>query len=195
MNAKDFEFTSASQILDEIASVSPIYGGIHFPRIEEVGLQWPCPADDHPGTKFLHEGKFSRGLGCFQPLEYRPPVELPDDEYPLVLTTARMLYHFHTGTMTRKVEGLNIVRPEERVEINPVDAQELNISHGEEVHVISRRGKVAGKAFITGKVPQGVISMSFHFWETPTNALTNPALDPLSKIPELKVCAVRIEKK
>ena len=105
-----------------------------------------------------------------------------------------MLYHFHTGTMTRKVEGLNIVRPEERIEINPTDAGKLNISHKEEVHVISRRGKVTGKTFITEKVPEGVISMSFHFWETPTNALTNPALDPQSKIPELKVCAVRVEK-
>jgi predicted molibdopterin-dependent oxidoreductase YjgC len=195
MGAKGFDFSNASEILDEIASISPIYGGIHFSRIEDIGLQWPCPADDHPGTKFLHEGKFSRGLGCFQPLEYRPPVELPDDEYPLVLTTARMLYHFHTGTMTRKVDGLNIVRPEERVEINPADAGKLNISHLEEVDVISRRGKVTGKAFVTEKVPEGVVSMSFHFWETPTNALTNPALDPQSKIPELKVCAVRIEKK
>jgi formate dehydrogenase major subunit len=195
MKAKGFEFSSASQIMDEIASVSPIYGGIDFSRIEDVGLQWPCPAKDHPGTKFLHEGKFSRGLGCFQPLEYRPPAELPDDEYPLVLTTARMLYHFHTGTMTRKVDGLNEIRPWERIEINPMDAEKLDISHEEEVDVISRRGKVTGKAFVTEHVPLGVISMSFHFWETPTNALTNPVLDPLSKIPELKVCAVRVEKK
>jgi formate dehydrogenase alpha subunit len=195
MGAKGFEFSNASEILDEIASVSPIYGGIHFSRIEDIGLQWPCPSDDHPGTKFLHEGQFSRGLGCFQALEYRPPVELPDEEYPLVLTTARMLYHFHTGTMTRKVDGLNAVRPEERIEINPVDAKKLDIAHLDSVNVISRRGEVTGRAFITQKVPEGVISMSFHFWETPTNALTNPALDPQSKIPELKVCAVRIEKK
>ncbi|UCF08280.1 MAG: formate dehydrogenase subunit alpha [Thermoplasmata archaeon] len=195
MKAEGFEFSSASQIMDEIASVSPIYGGIDFSRIDDVGLQWPCPAKDHPGTKFLHEGKFSRGLGCFQPLEYRPPAELPDDEYPLVLTTARMLYHFHTGTMTRKVEGLNEIRPWERVEINPKDAEKLGISHEEEVRVISRRGKVTGRAYITENVPPGVVSMSFHFWETPTNALTNPVLDPLSKIPELKVCAVRVEKK
>lgn len=194
MNANGFEFSNASEILDEIASVSPIYGGIHFSRIEDVGLQWPCPSDDHPGTKFLHEGQFSRGLGCFQPLEYRPSAELPDDEYPLVLTTARMLYHFHTGTMTRKVKGLNIIRPYERVEINPSDATKLKIDHEEEVSIISRRGIVKGKAYITENVPPGVISMSFHFWETPTNVLTNPELDPQSKIPELKVCAVRIEK-
>jgi predicted molibdopterin-dependent oxidoreductase YjgC len=194
MKAKGFEFTNASEILDEIASISPIYGGIHFSRIEDVGLQWPCPADDHPGTKFLHEGQFSRGLGCFQPLEYSPPVELPDDEYPLVLTTARMLYHYHTGTMTRKTDGINIVRPEERIEINPQDAEKLNIAHKDKINVISRRGKVTGRAYVTQNVPVGVISMSFHFWETPTNALTNPALAPQSKIPELKVCAVRIEK-
>jgi predicted molibdopterin-dependent oxidoreductase YjgC len=194
MNAKGFEYTNASEILDEIASISPIYGGISFSRINDVGLQWPCPSEDHPGTIFLHEGKFSRGLGCFQPLEYRPSVELPDSEYPLVLTTTRMLYHFHTGTMTRKVEGLNIVRPSERIEINPKDADNLKIDHGEEIRVLSRRGDVTGKAFVTENVPPGVISMSFHFTETPTNALTNPALDPLSKIPELKVCAVRVEK-
>jgi predicted molibdopterin-dependent oxidoreductase YjgC len=194
MNAKGFDYTNASEILDEIASVSPIYGGISFSRIEDVGLQWPCPTKDHPGTKFLHEGEFSRGLGCFQPLEYRPSVELPDNEYPLVLTTARMLYHFHTGTMTRRVKGLNIIRPTERIEINPKDAANLNITHGEEIKVYSRRGDVTGKAFITENVPLGVISMSFHFFETPTNILTNPALDPQSKIPELKVCAVRIEK-
>jgi anaerobic selenocysteine-containing dehydrogenase len=105
-----------------------------------------------------------------------------------------MLYHFHTGTMTRKVKGLNIIRPYERVEINPADAADLKIDHEEEVSIISRRGKVKGKAYITENVPPGVISMSFHFWETPTNVLTNPELDPQSKIPELKVCAVRIEK-
>ncbi len=194
MHAKGFEFSNTSEIMDEIAAVSPIYGGVSYNRLEDVGLQWPCPTKDHPGTKFLHEGTFSRGLGCFVPLEYRPPAELTDDEYPLVLTTARMLYHFHTGTMTRKVEGLNTIRPAERIELHPEDAKKLSIDHEEDVNVISRRGKVTGKAFITDKVPKGVVSMSFHFAETPTNALTNPVLDPLSKIPELKVCAVRLEK-
>jgi formate dehydrogenase alpha subunit len=194
MGAKGFDHSNPSEIMDEIASLSPIYGGISHSRIENVGLQWPCPTKDHQGTKFLHAEKFSRGLGCFTPLEYKPPLELPDDEYPLVLTTARMLYHFHTGTMSRKVEGLNIIRPTERVEINPEDAEKLNIEHGEEVKVFSRRGSVTGKAYITKDVPRGLISMSFHFAETPGNALTNPALDPFSKIPELKVCAVRVEK-
>ncbi len=194
MKAKGFEFSQPSEIMEEIASLTPIYGGIHYSRLEEVGLQWPCPTKDHPGTKFLHEGSFSRGLGCFAPLRYRPPAELPDEEYPLVLTTARMLYHFHTGTMTRKVEGLNIIRPRERIEINPLDAKRLNIAHDDKVTVTSRRGSVTGSAFITENVAPGVISMSFHFAETPTNALTNPVLDPQSKIPELKVCAVKVEK-
>lgn len=194
MKAKGFDFSCASDIMDEIATLSPIYGGIDFERIDDVGLQWPCPNKDHPGTRFLHEGKFSRGLGCFQPLEYKPPAELPDGEFPLVLTTSRMLYHYHTGTMTRRVDGLNVVRPIERVEINPQDAKKLNIAHEDNVNVISRRGKVTGKAFVTQKVPVGVVCMSFHFHETPTNALTNPVLDPQSKIPELKVCAVRVEK-
>ena len=112
----------------------------------------------------------------------------------MVLTTARMLYHFHTGTMTRKVHGLNVIRPRERIEINPLDAKKLNIKHEDKVTVTSRRGSVTGSAFITENVAPGVISMSFHFAETPTNALTNPVLDPQSKIPELKVCAVKVEK-
>ncbi len=195
MRGKGFEFSHPSEIMDEIASLSPIYGGMIYSRLGNEGLQWPCPAKDHPGTKFLHGEKFTRGLGCFTPLEYKPPAELPDGEYPLVLTTARSLFHFHTGTMTRKVEGLNLIRPTERVEINPVDAEKLNIAHDETIDIVSRRGRVTGKAFITEIVAPGVVSMSFHFAETPTNTLTNPVLDPVSKIPELKVCAIRIEKK
>ncbi len=195
MDGKGFEFSHPSEIMDEIANLSPIYGGIGYSRLENDGLQWPCPNKDHKGTKFLHGEKFSRGLGCFTPLEYKPPAELPDEEYPLVLTTARSLFHFHTGTLTRRVEGLNIIRPTERVEINPVDAEKLNITHDEAVDIVSRRGRVTGKVFITENVAPGVVSMSFHFAETPTNTLTNPILDPQSKIPELKVCAIRIEKK
>jgi anaerobic selenocysteine-containing dehydrogenase len=133
-------------------------------------------------------------LGWFAPLEYKAPDEKPENEYPLVLTTARSLYHFHTGTMTRKIEGLNEARPNERIEINPLDAEKLGIESGAAVNVVSRRGTISGNAFITENTQQGVISLSFHFAETPANALTNPALDPISKIPELKVCAVRVEK-
>jgi len=128
------------------------------------------------------------------PLEYKPPVELPDDEYPLVLTTERSLFHFHTGTMTRKVAGLNTILGEELVEINPSDATDLGIADGEMVKVTSRRGEVVAKAWVTEASPAGVVSMDFHFAESPVNVLTNPVLDPVAKTPELKVCAVRVEK-
>jgi formate dehydrogenase major subunit len=196
MGAQGFEFEDSSSIMEEIASVSPIYGGIHFDRIENVGLQWPCLDSSHSGTKFLHLDRFSteKGKGIFKPLKYKPPAETPDDEYPLVLTTERSLYHFHTGTMSRKVEGLNVLRRTELVEINPKDAAKLGIDDGEIVRVISRRGEVTTKTKVTEVSPEGVVSMTFHFAESPTNQLTNNALDPISKIPETKVCAVRIEK-
>jgi len=195
MGGKGFDYEDPSRIMEEIASVAPSYGGISFSRLEkEGGLQWPCPTEEHPGTPVLHTDLFSRGKGQFVPLEYKPPAELPDDEYPLILTTERSLFHYHTGTMTRKVRGLNIFRGEELVEINPEDASALGIGDGEKVKVISRRGKIWAKAKVTEDSPVGVVSMSFHFAESPTNQLTNPALDPVAKIPELKVSAVRIEK-
>ncbi len=194
MGARGFDFDHPSQIMEEIASVTPSYGGINYSRLEAGGLQWPCPTEDHPGTPILHTELFTRGKGHFVPLEYRPPDELPDDEYPLVLTTDRSLFHFHTGTMTRKVRGLNIFRGEELVAINPRDAEALGIDDGDAVQVISRRGEVTAKARVTESSPSGTVAMTFHFAESPTNELTNPALDPVAKIPELKVCAVRIKK-
>jgi len=194
MGARGFDFDHPSQIMDEIADVTPSYGGINYSRLEEGGLQWPCPTEDHPGTPILHTELFTRGKGHFVPLEYRPPDELPDDEYPLVLTTNRSLFHFHTGTMTRKVRGLNLFRGEELVAINPRDADASGIDDGDTVQVISRRGEVTAKAMVTESSPAGTIAMTFHFAESPTNELTNPALDPVSKIPELKICAVRIKK-
>jgi formate dehydrogenase alpha subunit len=173
MGARGFDFDNPSQIMDEIGSVTPSYGGISFRRLETESLQWPCPTEEHPGTAILHTTLFSRGKGHFVPLDYRPPAELPDEEYPLVLTTDRLLFHFHTGTMTRKVKGLNIFRGEELIAINPEDAKSLDIADGEKVKVTSRRGEVMA---------------------TPTNELTNPALDPVAKIPEYKVAAVRVEK-
>jgi len=194
MGAKGFEFEHPSQIMDEIASLTPSYGGITYDRLEDGGLQWPCPTREHPGTSVLLKEQFIRGKGQFTPLEYKPPMELPDEKYPLILTTQRSLYHFHTGTMTRKVKGLNATHGEELVEINPSDALTLGIAEGETVKVISRRGEVVAKVKVTETSPIGVVSMDFHFAESPTNVLTNPALDPVAKIPELKVCAVRIEK-
>jgi formate dehydrogenase alpha subunit len=194
MGAKGFDFKDASEVMKEIASVTPSYGGINYKRLEEGSLQWPCSSEDHPGTCILHTELFSRGKGHFVPLVYRPSAELPDAEYPLVLTTDRSAFHFHTGTMTRKVRGLNIFHHEELMAINPADAASLGIEDGDKVKVISRRGEVTAKAQLTDAAPPGTVAMTFHFVETPTNEITNPALDPISKIPEYKVAAVRVEK-
>ena len=194
MGAKGFQFNSPGEIMAEIADLTPSYGGITYDRLEQQGLQWPCPLEDHPGTKFLHAEMFSRGRGKFMPLDYKPPREQPDELYPLILTTGRSMYHFHTGTMTRKAEGLNQLKGEEELEINPRDAEALGIGDGDTVRVTSRRGKVNARARVTERSQPGVVFMTFHFAETRTNFLTNPAIDPVSKIPELKVCAVRIDK-
>jgi formate dehydrogenase alpha subunit len=194
MGARGFDFDDASKIMEEIASLTPSYGGITYKRLEEGSLQWPCSSEDHPGTCILHTELFSRGKGHFVPLEYRPSAELPDDEYPLVLTTDRSLFQFHTGTMTRKVRGLEIFHHEEKMEINPADAVALGIEEGDTVKITSRRGEVYARARLTEETPTGTVAMTFHFVESPTNEITSPALDPISKIPEYKVAAVRVEK-
>ncbi|NLS45234.1 MAG: formate dehydrogenase subunit alpha [Firmicutes bacterium] len=187
-------YSSSGEILDEIASLTPIYGGITSRRLDSKGLQWPCPTEDHPGTPYLHKGKFSRGLGLFSAIDYIPAAELPDEEYPLILTTGRILYHFHTGSMTRRTEGLHAHRPEAFIEIRPDTAEDLGIVDGEMVQVSSRRGKVEVRAKVTSWPAPGVVFMPFHFAEAAANILTNPALDPKAKIPEFKVCAVRIDR-
>ena len=194
MGARGFDFEHPSRIMDEIAELTPSYGGISYERLEKGGLQWPCPTAKHPGTQILHTQQFTRGKGRFIPLEYKPPAELPDDDYPLMLTTGRNLFQYHTGTMSRKVAGLNKFKSEEEVEISPDDARSLKLNDGDRVRVVSRRGHVTAKAKITDVSSPGVVFMTFHFAESPTNILTNPVLDPLSRIPELKVCSVRIEK-
>ena len=194
MGSNGFNFTSPSQIMAEIAQLTPSYGGISYSRLEKGGLQWPCPTTAHPGTPILHTEIFSRGKGKFAPLAYKPSAESPDKEYPLLLTTGRNLFHFHTGTMSRKVKGLNVFSREELVEINPQDASALDITDGEKIRVVSRRGAVTAKVKVTEVSPVGVVFMTFHFAESPTNQLTNPTLDPIAKIPEFKVSAVRIEK-
>jgi formate dehydrogenase alpha subunit len=196
LGAKGFDFYHPAEIMDEIASLTPSYKGISYTRLEKEGLQWPCLSLEHPGTPILHTERFATksGKAKFMPLEYKPSAEVPDKEYPLILTTERSLYQFHTGTMTRKVDGLNILRKCELVEINQKDAIALGLTDRQLVRVISRRGEVIAKVKVTNVSPPGVVSMSFHFVESPTNVLTNPALDPVAKIPETKVCAVRIEK-
>jgi len=189
-----FCYDHPSEIMSEVSKLAPSYGGISYERLDNNGLQWPCPNMEHPGTGYLHKGQFTRGLGKFNVVDYRPSMELPDEEYPFILTTGRVLCQYHTGTMTRKVGDLNILRGEELVEMNPQDALTLGIVDGELIEVTSRRGAVRAKAKTTEKSPTGVVFMTFHFSETPTNVLTNPALDPIAKIPELKVCAVKLNK-
>jgi len=188
------QYGSASEIMEEIASVTPIYGGITFERVDEVGLQWPCRTKDDPGTPILHIGKFSRGLGLFSPAEYKPSAELPDSEYPFVLSTGRCYFHFHTGTMTRRSRTLNREERFPYVEISPEDAKELGIRDREQIHVGTRRGELQCMARVTDVAKKGVLFMPFHFDEAPANLLTINALDPVAKIPEYKVCAARIRR-
>lgn len=196
MGAEGFEYDDASQIMDELASLTPSYGGINYRRLDNGSLQWPCTSEDHPGTCILHSEIFSRGKGHFVPLQYRPPAEMPDQDYPLMLMTGRRLYHYH-ATMTRKVKGLNTLMSEELVQVNPRDAEMLNIVDGEMVRVSSRLAELKVRAKITDAVPIGVVAMSFHFAECPTNTLisANPqSLDPVTKTPAYKTCPVKITK-
>ncbi len=196
MGEPGFDYAEPSEIMAEIASLTPSYGGISYPRIEDSGLQWPCPDENHPGTRFLHEGRFARpnGKAQFVPLTYKKSAELADDEYPLILTTDRSLYHYHSATMTRRVSGLEQLDTNEWLKINPADAKRFDIEDGEEVEVHSRRGAIRVRARVTDICPPGLCSMTFHFRESPTNEITNPALDPVAKIPETKVAAVRVGK-
>jgi formate dehydrogenase major subunit len=186
-------YTSAGEIMTEINQVTPSYAGITYDRLEKEGIQWPCPDITHPGTRFLHKDRFSRGLGLFHAIEYLPPAELPDQEYPLLLSTGRVLYHYHTGTMTRLAQGSTERCPESLVEIHPLDAEKLGLQDGQMVRVTSRRGTLQARAKVTTRSNAGMIFMNFHFHEAAVNLLTNPVLDPIGKTPEYKVCAVRVE--
>ena len=188
-----WDFASTAEIMDEAAQVTPIYGGVSHQRLSNGGLSWPCPTPDHPGTKFLHQGKFSRGRGKFYPIEALLPYEQPDEEYPLILTTGRILYHYHTGTMTRRSEGLDWRVPRGYAEINVKDAEAIGLLDGGAVEILSRRGKVRTQARIGERVPPGVVFLSFHWKESPANILTHDAkLDPIAKIPEYKASSVKL---
>ncbi len=188
-----WDYAHPSEVMAEINALAPIYGGITFERIEQGGLQWPCRTIDDPGTPILHVGKFSRGLGKFHAVEWQPAKEMPDADYPFLLTTGRVLFHFHGGSMTRRSAGLDEIYPEALIEINPQDAEKLGIIDGDMVRVASRRGEVVAKAEVVGRPDAGVVFMTFHFQEAAANLLTIAALDPVAKIPEYKVAAVRIE--
>ncbi len=186
-------YESASRITEEIASVTPIYGGISFERLDKEGLQWPCPDRQHPGTKYLHADRFTRGKGKFHAVEFKSPAEMPREGFPFVLSTGRQLYQFHTGTMTRKSRAIHQVSPTGYVEIHAHDAERFGIANDQMVEVTTRRGQVTTRARVTTKIERGWLFMPFHFQEGPANALTHDALDPIAKIPEYKVCAAQIK--
>jgi len=188
------DYDSPRSIMEEIAKLTPSYGGIRYDRLEAGGLQWPCPNLEHPGTKFLHQGRFSRGKGLFTPIEYKPPAEMPDEEYPFQLTTGRVHAHYHTGTMTRNSPSLEREIKECYLEMHPLDAVDLGVADGDWVVVASRRGSVSTRAKLTRGAGRKIVFMPFHFVESRANILTNPIFDPIAKIPEFKICAVKIEK-
>ena len=190
-----WDYEGPSDVMREVNALTPIYAGVTYPRLDRgAQLQWPVRDKTHPGTPVLHAGKFSRGLGRFVPGEHMPPAELPDEEYPLMLTTGRVLYHWHGAEMTRRARGLTAVYPEALIEINPKDAQRGGIADGEMIRLASRRGEIVAKARLTERVGAGLVFATFHFPDSAANFLTNPALDPQAKIPEFKVCAVKVSK-
>ena len=187
-------YQSAEEIFDEMASLTPAYGGMSFARLNEKGLCWPCPTPDHPGTQYLHKDRFARGKGAFQAIDYRPPAETPDTEYPFWLTTGTLFTQYLTGTMTRRCPTLHHENPVVEVEIHPADARRLHIQPGEQVKASSRRGTIMVKALVTERVKPGVVFIPLHYMENAANRLTNAALDPTTKTPEYKVCAVNLDK-
>ncbi len=190
----DMNYKATHEIMEEIAILTPIYRGILHHRLDNnYGLQWPCPDETHPGTPFLHKKKFAKGLGTFIPVNFIPPAEIPDKKFPFILTTGRVYFHYHTGTMCRRTSTLEREYPECLMEINPKDAASLGIKNMDMVRVLSRRGSITVKGYITDRTPEGVVFIPFHFKEAAANLLTNPAIDPSAKTPEYKVCAVNIE--
>ncbi len=186
--------SAADEIMKQINSTTPSYGGITYARLEQAGLVWPCPDTNHPGTPVLHRGKFSRGKGQFFAIPFKPPVESADSEYPFILSTGRVLEHYHTGTMTRRGTALNRLYPELLAEINPIDAEKLGISEGDYITISSKRGSIRVKAKLSVRSQRGMVFVPFNFHEAAVNLLTHAAVDPVSKIPEYKVSAVKIEK-
>jgi len=183
----------AEEVFDEIGRVWQAVAGINYKRLEESGIQWPCPTPDHPGTPILFENGFPLGRAGFRPISWKAPEEMPDDEYPFILTTGRVLYQYHTGTMTRRSPVLEDADSGPFIEINTADAERLHIKDGGQVRVISRRGRIMLPARVTDGISPGVTFIPFHYKEAAANLLTNDALDPIAKIPEAKVCAVTIE--
>jgi predicted molibdopterin-dependent oxidoreductase YjgC len=190
----EMAYENSEEIFDELASLTPSYKGISYARIENEGIHWPCPTPEHPGTPILHGAQFTRGKGLFHAIDWIAPAEVVERDYPMSLTTGRVLYHYHTGTMTMKTEGLNERSPEAFVEIARSDAQDMGIEDGDMVSVFSRRGKIKVRARVSFKAVEGTVFIPFHFAQAAANKLTHAALDPISGIPEFKVCAVKVAK-
>jgi formate dehydrogenase alpha subunit len=186
-----WDYHHPSEVLEEMGKLVPAYAGVKYRRLENEGLQTPVLDDEHPGTPFLFATSFPRGRGKFHPLEYSPSAEMPDEEYPFILTTGRVLEHWHGGSMTRH-SHLNDLFPRALVEINPTDAASLGVKDGDPVRVSSRRGTLVLRATVTQKTTPGVVFIPFHFYEAAANLLTNDVVDPVAKIPEYKACAVHI---
>jgi len=197
LGLQGFDFNSPEDIWNDVRRVTPSMSGISYARMEKPeSVHWPCPSEDHPGTPILHREKFASadGLGHFFGLEHRPPAEVADTEYPFTLMTGRLLFHYHTRTQTGRAELLHHEVPAGYVQINSEDAARLKIQNGEKIKLTSRRGEVETIAKVTDEVAPGVLMMTMHFGDAAANMLTNTALDPLSKMPELKHSAVKVEK-
>ncbi len=193
MGAQGFDYASPQEIFEEIRKATPQYAGITYERVNtSEGVQWPCPSEDHPGTRILHGQKFTRGQGKFSPIVHKPSDELPDDQYPFILTTGRVMFQYHTGTMTRRSPNLEKEAPEAFIEVNPEDAGDAGIKDGHYAEVSSRRGTITLRVKVTDGIKKGIVYIPFHFVEAAANMLTNPAIDPVAKIPEYKVCAVKV---
>jgi predicted molibdopterin-dependent oxidoreductase YjgC len=190
----ELKYSGPSEIFDEMASLTPSYAGISYERIEKTGLQWPCPTKDHPGTAYLHEGRFTRGRGLLHAIRFREPAEVPDAEYPFILSTGRTLYHYNIGNMTRKNAAISQKLSENFVEVHVADAKRLGIAAGGLVRVTTRRGSLVVSARVAEKVRPGMLWMPFHFAENATNRLTNDAFDNVTRTGEYKCCAAKIEK-
>ncbi len=191
----DMCYPHTVEVFREMGQAWPALAGMSYARLEEGGLQWPCPTSEHPGTQYLFKGGFPRGNGKFTIVKYKPSAEEADREYPFIMTTGRMLFQYHTGSMTRRVKPIEAVASEAYVEINPEDARELAIETGFPVRVTSRRGAITVKAVVSKRPARGVVFIPFHYKEAAANALTSStSLDPIAKIPSFKVTAVRLER-
>lgn len=187
-------YENPEEIMDEIRSLTPQYTGISYERIENDGIQWPCPTLEHPGTKVLHVDKFAKGRATFVPCDYTLSFEGLSEEYPYTLVNGRILYHYHTRTMTGRVDGLNEKAPHSYIEVNPITAKKLGFEDGEKIKVSSKRGVIDTYVKITDIVDEDIFFMPFHFADGAANYLTNTTLDTISKVPDLKVCSIKVEK-